>query len=159
MTPDRMVRPSQRDPDIDPINALLRNHVRVCRYPQAARTLVFCHGFGTDQAYWSEVTDAFRLKHRTATSDNVNRERPICLRRKFLGRPICLRQGIGRHPRTGLAECRTGGPFDGRNVPDSGGLRRARQCRKACSNRNFTAISPWGWLQGQLFSSGSGSIF
>lgn len=53
------------------MNALLRNHVRVWGNPQADRTLVFCHGFGTDQSARSNVTDAFRLADRTATFDNV----------------------------------------------------------------------------------------
>ena len=40
-------------------NAIARNNVHLTGNPQAAGTLVFMHGLGTDQTIWRDVTPAF----------------------------------------------------------------------------------------------------
>lgn len=53
---------------IDPIQ---KNHVRVTGNPEAARTLIFCHGFGTDQTAWSRITPAFQRDFKIILFDNA----------------------------------------------------------------------------------------
>jgi sigma-B regulation protein RsbQ len=51
---------------IDPIR---RNKVRIAGNPQAARTLVFTHGFGTDQHAWDAIVPAFERDFRIVLYD------------------------------------------------------------------------------------------
>lgn len=53
------------------IAPLVRNNVNVGGRDDAGRTLVFVHGFGTDQAAWRTVADAFAGDHRIVLLDNV----------------------------------------------------------------------------------------
>lgn len=53
------------------MNALIRNNVRVWGNPQSGKTIVFCHGFGTDQSAWAQVAAAFRHDYRIVTFDIV----------------------------------------------------------------------------------------
>lgn len=48
---------------------LQRNHVTQSGNPTARKTLVFVHGFGTDQTVWSEVSAAFQEHARIITLD------------------------------------------------------------------------------------------
>lgn len=50
---------------------LRKNNVTVAGNLQAARTLVFVHGFGTDQTAWDAVTPAFATDWRIVLLDNV----------------------------------------------------------------------------------------
>lgn len=54
-----------------PTNPLQRNHVTVCGNPQAPGTLVFIHGFGTDQTAWHPVSQAFAADFRIVLLDLV----------------------------------------------------------------------------------------
>ncbi len=54
--------------DTDPLR---RNNVKVIGNQHAADTLVFVHGFGTDQTAWREVAAAFVTDHRVVLLDNV----------------------------------------------------------------------------------------
>ncbi len=53
---------------LDPI---IRNHVTVCGNPDAPRTIVFSHGFGTDQTAWSALVEALGGRYRIALFDHV----------------------------------------------------------------------------------------
>lgn len=53
------------------ISPLVRNNVTQTGNPDAARTLVFVHGFGTDQTVWSEVLRAFQDDYRIVLLDNA----------------------------------------------------------------------------------------
>lgn len=55
-------------PTIDP---LIKNNVTVTGNPAANRTIVFVHGFGTDQTAWQAVATAFREDFRIVLLDNV----------------------------------------------------------------------------------------
>lgn len=48
-----------------------RNNVRVVGNPNADHTLLFAHGFGTDQTAWEEVAAAFVDSHRIVLFDYV----------------------------------------------------------------------------------------
>ena len=50
---------------------ITRNNVRVIGKLDATRTIVFVHGFGTDQEIWSEVSDAFLGEFRIVLLDHV----------------------------------------------------------------------------------------
>ena len=50
---------------------LARNAVTVTGNPEAARTIVFVHGFGTDQNAWKDITPAFVDDFRIVLLDNV----------------------------------------------------------------------------------------
>ena len=50
---------------------LIKNHVTVTGNVNAERTLVFVHGFGTDQTVWAPVVSAFADDHRIVLLDNV----------------------------------------------------------------------------------------
>ena len=54
-----------------PSCALHRNHVCIVGDTQAAQTLVFVHGFGTDQSTWDKIVPAFSGSHRIVLLDNV----------------------------------------------------------------------------------------
>lgn len=50
---------------------LRKNHVTVTGRGDAPRSLVFVHGFGTDQSAWQQVQDAFRDDFRIVRFDNT----------------------------------------------------------------------------------------
>ena len=50
---------------------LERNHVNVTGNPDARESLLFVHGFGTDQTAWSGVTPSFEQDYRIILLDNV----------------------------------------------------------------------------------------
>lgn len=50
---------------------LVKNHVNVIGRADAARTMVFVHGFGTDQTAWADVQAAFLAGYRVVLLDNV----------------------------------------------------------------------------------------
>lgn len=50
---------------------LTRHNVKVSGNPQAARSLVFVHGFGTDRTVWDGITPAFEDRWRIVTFDNA----------------------------------------------------------------------------------------
>ncbi|WP_246169284.1 alpha/beta fold hydrolase [Rudanella paleaurantiibacter] len=52
-------------------NVLVRNNVQIKGNVAADRTLVFAHGFGTDQSAWSGVWPAFADTHRIVLFDYV----------------------------------------------------------------------------------------
>lgn len=56
----------------DPVE---RNHVTVCGNPEAPRTLVFSHGFGTDQRAWSAIVEALAERFRIVLFDHVGQGR------------------------------------------------------------------------------------
>lgn len=53
------------------MDALKKNNVRISGNPDGNQTLVFGHGFGTDQTVWRFITDAFAEDYRIITYDNV----------------------------------------------------------------------------------------
>lgn len=58
----------------DPVE---RNHVTVCGNPEAPRTLVFSHGFGTDQRAWSAIVEALAERFRIVLFDHVGQGRSV----------------------------------------------------------------------------------
>ena len=50
---------------------LQRNNVMLRGNPDAPRTLLFVHGFGTDQTAWSQVADSFQDEYRIVLLDNM----------------------------------------------------------------------------------------
>ena len=50
---------------------LAKNQVVVAGNPDARRTLVFSHGFGTDQSTWQTLTSSFRDDYRLVLFDHV----------------------------------------------------------------------------------------
>lgn len=50
---------------------LVRHKVTVTGKPDAARTIVFINGIGTDQLVWRHVTPAFAAEYRIVTFDHV----------------------------------------------------------------------------------------
>lgn len=56
---------------MSPLDPLARNHVTVAGKADATRTLVFVHGFGTEQSAWQAVQDAFAGEYRIVLLDNV----------------------------------------------------------------------------------------
>ncbi len=53
------------------VDVLRRNHVTVEGPSHSAGTLVFAHGFGTDQTAWSAVAESFREQYRVVRFDHV----------------------------------------------------------------------------------------
>jgi len=53
---------------LDPI---IRNHVTVCGNLESPRTIVFSHGFGTDQTAWSALVEALGGRFRIVLFDHV----------------------------------------------------------------------------------------
>lgn len=56
---------------MDTVTVLSRNAVSVSGSPGSAATIVFSHGFGTDQTAWSDVARAFANDHRIVLFDHV----------------------------------------------------------------------------------------
>ncbi len=52
-------------------NAIRKNNVRVSGNPDGGRTIVFGHGFGTDQNGWKDILPAFEAEYRLVVYDNV----------------------------------------------------------------------------------------
>ena len=50
---------------------IAKNNVNVYGNPESARTIVFGHGFGTDQKGWDAVLPAFEKDYRLVVYDNV----------------------------------------------------------------------------------------
>ncbi|GAA4460198.1 alpha/beta hydrolase [Nemorincola caseinilytica] len=50
---------------------LVKNNVTVVNNDSKGRTIIFAHGFGTDQNAWKEVSTAFANDHRMVLYDNV----------------------------------------------------------------------------------------
>lgn len=57
--------------DFDPKDILRRNNVSVTGNAASGRTLVFVHGFGTDQTAWDAVYPAFAADWRIVRLDNA----------------------------------------------------------------------------------------
>ncbi|MDD3326160.1 MAG: alpha/beta hydrolase [Zoogloea sp.] len=53
------------------LDPLIRNHVTVCGNPDALQTIVFSHGFGTDQTAWSALVEALGGRYRIVLFDHV----------------------------------------------------------------------------------------
>lgn len=49
-----------------------RNNVNLCGNPRAGETMVFVHGFGTDQTAWSDVAAAFHAGYKIVLLDNAS---------------------------------------------------------------------------------------
>jgi sigma-B regulation protein RsbQ len=60
--------------DVDPIK---RNNVTVIGNPDADRSMIFIHGFGTDQTAWREVVETFLRDFRVILFDNVGAGRSM----------------------------------------------------------------------------------
>ena len=56
--------------DLMAITSLIKNNVHVLGNPDAPETLVFTHGFGTDQNSWKEVIEPFAGNYRIIVYDN-----------------------------------------------------------------------------------------
>lgn len=54
-----------------PGNSLVKNNVTVLDNGQYSDTIIFAHGFGTDQTAWSKVIPSFSDKYRVILYDNV----------------------------------------------------------------------------------------
>lgn len=54
-----------------PLSVLRRNHVSICGQSKAGQTLVFVHGFGTDQTAWAHLLPAFAADYRIVLFDHV----------------------------------------------------------------------------------------
>jgi sigma-B regulation protein RsbQ len=54
-----------------PLDPLRKNNVVVAGNGSADDTIVFLHGFGTDQSAWREVAHEFEARHRLVFLDNV----------------------------------------------------------------------------------------
>ena len=52
-------------------SSLKKNNVTVLDNDSTKQTIVFAHGFGTDQTAWKNVSDAFADKYRLVLYDNV----------------------------------------------------------------------------------------
>jgi sigma-B regulation protein RsbQ len=50
---------------------LIKNNVNITGNVKAAETIIFAHGFGTDQTAWHAVADAFKHRYRIVLYDNV----------------------------------------------------------------------------------------
>ncbi|MBS1210266.1 MAG: alpha/beta hydrolase [Proteobacteria bacterium] len=53
------------------INPVQKNHVTIAGDPAARSTLLFLHGFGTDQTAWRQIVPAFEKHHRIILMDNM----------------------------------------------------------------------------------------
>lgn len=49
----------------------LLNHVTITGNYKSSETLLFCHGFGTDQTVWDLITPAFSERYRIVLLDNM----------------------------------------------------------------------------------------
>lgn len=58
------------------IDHLKYNKVRLLGNPQAAQTLLFAHGFGTDQSAWTSVAAPFLADFRVVLFDSLGAEAP-----------------------------------------------------------------------------------
>lgn len=56
---------------MDKLHPLYKNHVALTGNLNAKQTLVFVHGFGTDQTAWQQVTEAFFDDFKMVLFDNV----------------------------------------------------------------------------------------
>lgn len=54
-----------------PRDPLRRHHVTIEGNPRAARTMIFAHGFGSDQTVWESVASAFRADFRIVRYDHA----------------------------------------------------------------------------------------
>jgi sigma-B regulation protein RsbQ len=63
---------------VDAFDPITKNNVTVAGNPDAAATMIFVHGFGTDQSSWREVAAAFARDYRLVLFDNTGagRSRP-----------------------------------------------------------------------------------
>ena len=52
-------------------NPIVKNNVNIIGNPNADETIIFAHGFGTDQTAWHAVADAFKNDYRIVLYDNV----------------------------------------------------------------------------------------
>lgn len=52
-------------------NVYQKNHVTITGNNAANNTIIFAHGFGTDQRSWKQVTEAFKDDYRLVLFDNV----------------------------------------------------------------------------------------
>lgn len=52
-------------------NSIRKNNVRVLNSGKTDKTIVFAHGFGTDQTAWDQVVPAFENDYRVVLFDNV----------------------------------------------------------------------------------------
>lgn len=59
------------------LDPLIKNHVTVTGNVNAGRTLVFVHGFGTDQTVWCHLVEAFAKDYRIVLLDNVGAGRSL----------------------------------------------------------------------------------
>jgi len=53
------------------MSVIKRNNVQVLGKPDAAKTIVFAHGFGTDQTAWQDVAEAFADEYKIVLFDYV----------------------------------------------------------------------------------------
>jgi sigma-B regulation protein RsbQ len=53
------------------LTALKKNNVAIKGNTNAKTTMIFAHGFGTDQTSWNHVSDAFKNDYRIVLYDNV----------------------------------------------------------------------------------------
>lgn len=53
------------------VNPLRKNNVTVTGNLSAGKTLLFLHGFGTDQTAWQKIIPAFEATHRIILMDNM----------------------------------------------------------------------------------------
>ncbi|AMK77425.1 MULTISPECIES: alpha/beta fold hydrolase [Methylomonas] len=56
---------------MDRLDPIYKNHVTITGNPQAEQTMVFVHGFGTDQTAWQQVASAFFDEFKIILFDNV----------------------------------------------------------------------------------------
>lgn len=52
-------------------SSITKNNVHILGNPAAAETMIFTHGFGTDQTSWKEVIAAFADEYRIVVYDNA----------------------------------------------------------------------------------------
>lgn len=57
--------------DQNMINPIQKNNVTVVGDPAAKKSLLFLHGFGTDQRAWQDIVPAFEKNHRIILIDNM----------------------------------------------------------------------------------------
>lgn len=62
---------------MEALDPLVKNCVTVTGKPDAARTIVFVHGLGTDQTAWADVAAAFKDDFRIVLFDNAGAGRSI----------------------------------------------------------------------------------
>lgn len=64
-------------PHAQQFNPVLRNHVTVSGRADAHATMLFVHGFGTDQTAWKDVIPAFENRYRVLSFDHVGMGRSL----------------------------------------------------------------------------------